>query len=293
VPNPAIPWGSPEVRDDIKLFANLATPISSSTELYGYLSYAERENISGFFYRNPVRNGVFAIGDERIVFDTTPGGNIGEGSGNCPALTVPDLNDPAVVAADLSAIEALRNNPNCYSFLEDFPGGVTPWFRGKNQDSAFSLGLRGEFSPELSYDLSYTWGENEVGYSTFNNFNPTFGPDSPTDLYAGDRIQTEQTLNGQLVFPMQAGFASPLNIALGLEWHEEAYEQVPGQREAWDVGPYTRTAQGTAGISVGTLGFGSFNPTTSFSATRDNAAVYVDVETDVLDNWTVGAGFPV
>ena len=281
--DPAILWGAPEVKDDIKVFINLVVPVSDSAEIYSFANYNERENISGFFFRNPARNGVFAIGDERIVFDTTD-----DKSGNCPALINPDLNDATAVAADLAAIEALRSNPNCFSFLEDFPGGTAPMFSGVSEDLTFALGIRGELDNELNYDISYVWGENEVSYTTFDNFNPTFGPNSPNRLFSGSRVQTEQTLNVELSYPVEVGLESAVNVASGLEWHEEKYQQNPGQVEAYGVGAFTETAQGASGISVGTLGFGSFSPANSFGNKRDNFALYLDVETDVTDAWTLG-----
>jgi iron complex outermembrane receptor protein len=284
VRDPAILWGAPEIKDDLKFFINLVAPVNDNATIYSYANYNKRENISGFFFRNPAKTGVFALGDERIVFDTT-----GDQSGNCPALINPDLNDPTAVAADLAAIETLRSDPNCFSFLEDFPGGTAPMFSGISEDLTFGAGVRGEFDNEVSYDVSYVWGENEVTYTTFDNFNPTFGPDSPNRLFSGSRVQTEQTFNAELIYPAELGLASPVNIAVGFEWHEEEYTQNPGQVEAYGVGDYTETAQGTTGISVGTLGFGSFSPANSYSNKRDNIALYIDVETDVTDEWTLGA----
>ncbi len=283
VRDPAILWGAPEVKDDLKLFINVVAPVNDSATIYSFANYNKRKNISVFFFRDPARDGVFALGDERIVFDTT-----NDQSGNCPALTVPDLNDPAAVSNDLAAIEALRSNPNCFSFLEDFPGGTAPMFSGIGEDLTLSLGVRGELDNELSYDISYVWGENESSYSTFDNFNPSFGPDSPNQLFSGSRVQTEQTFNAELVYPVEVGLQSPVNIAAGFEWHEEKYQQNPGQVEAYGVGDYTKTAQGTSGIGVGTLGFGSFSPATSFGNKRDNFALFLDVETDVTDAWTLG-----
>jgi len=280
--DPAIWWGAPE-ESGYKLFVNVVAPLSNGAEIYGFAQYNDRENTSSFFIRNPATNGVFALGDERLIFDTT-----GNGTGNCPALTVPDLNDQAAVAADIAAMESLRGDPNCFSFAEDFPGGTTPWFTGTSKDFTVSAGFRGEFSNQVNYDVSYTVGQNDVGYTSFDTFNTTFGPDSPNFLNAGSRVQDEQTFNAQIGYPWESGAASAFNITAGFEWHEEKYAQKPGQREAWDVGPYTQSAQGSTGIVVGMLGFGAFSPTNSFSRTRDNTAFYVDIEGDITDRWTVG-----
>jgi len=286
--DPAIYWGNPEIKDDIKLFLNLLVPVLSTSEIYSFAQYSTKENISGFFFRQPSRDGVFALGDERLVFDTTPGGNTGNGSGNCPVLTVPDLSDSEAVTADLVAIDDLRHNPDCFSFLEDFPGGTAPWFSGKSNDYSGSIGLRGEINEDINFDLSITFGQNELQYSTFDNFNPTFGPQSPNELDVGSRTQQEQIINADFIKVIDIGFSADLNIAFGVEWHRESYKQKPGQKESWDIGPYTASSQGTPGISVGTLGFGSFNPSTSFSGSRNNIAIYTDLETDVTNEWTVG-----
>jgi iron complex outermembrane recepter protein len=282
VRDPAIWWGTPGEKG-YSVFANLVAPLSNGAEFYGFASYNNKENTQSFFIRNPAQQGVFAIGSERLIFDTT-----GNGSGNCPALTVPDLGDSAAVAADMAAMEALRGDPNCFSFAQDFPGGITPWFTGLSKDYMASAGLRGTFGNDLAYDISYTMGQNDVRYTSFDTFNTTFGPDSPNFLDAGSRVQDEQTFNAQLSYPWETGLASAINVTAGFEWREEKYAQNPGQREAWDVGPYTQSAQGSTGIVVGMLGFGAFSPTNSFSRTRDNTAVYLDLEGDITDRWTLG-----
>lgn len=298
VPNPSFRWGNPKVSDDISAVANLVLPIGDSGELYGYVTYNNRKNLSPFFNRDPFRAGWFTIQDpvdpnnpnaaratNFLVFDTTP-----DGSGNCPVIPVPDLSDADATKAAAAMVAALSSNPDCFSFLEIYPGGITPEFEGENDDLAVSFGYRGEFSDDTSYDISLTYGENEVTYTAINNASPTFGPDSPTTLLAGSRIQEEITANVQVVHTMDVGgLASPLNIAAGFEWHEEDYEQVPGQLESYADGPYTDpVGPATTGVGVGTRGFGSFSPATSLVESRSNTALYVDVETDITDNWTLG-----
>ncbi|MEO1119438.1 MAG: TonB-dependent receptor plug domain-containing protein, partial [Pseudomonadota bacterium] len=61
VANPAQIWGSPEVTDDIKLWANFGADISDAAEFYGHANYAGKTVEGGFFFRNPdTRSAVFA-----------------------------------------------------------------------------------------------------------------------------------------------------------------------------------------------------------------------------------------
>ena len=291
VPNPSFRWGNPEVSDDVSVVVNLVLPIGGDgNELYGYATYNNRKNLSPFFNRDPFRAGWFTVanpngGSDFLVFDTTS-----DGSGNCPVIPVPDLSDSAATSAAATAVGALSDNPNCFSFLEIYPGGITPEFEGENDDLAVSFGYRGEIYENTSYDLSLTYGENEVTYTAINNASPTFGPDSPTTILAGSRVQEELTANAQVVHVLEVdNFYSPLNIAAGFEWHREEYEQVPGQIESYDVGPFTDpVGPATTGVGVGTRGFGSFSPATSLSESRSNIALYMDVETDITDRWTLG-----
>lgn len=46
-------WGDPAI-DALKFFVNMGHPFGDASEFYSYLSYAEIETISDFFYRTPV-----------------------------------------------------------------------------------------------------------------------------------------------------------------------------------------------------------------------------------------------
>ena len=51
-PDPAQIWGSPQISDDIKLFANKGLQLDASKEFYLFGNYAERKVLGGFFFRN-------------------------------------------------------------------------------------------------------------------------------------------------------------------------------------------------------------------------------------------------
>ena len=80
----AMVWGSPDIKDNYKLFANAAIGLNENLEVYSFGNYAERTVEGGFYYRSPRRRtGVFAgdatlesdVSDETrppIVIDQTP-----------------------------------------------------------------------------------------------------------------------------------------------------------------------------------------------------------------------------
>ena len=61
VGDPAQQWGSPEVDDDLKLFANLGHLFANGVQAYGHAGYARRDVLTFFYFRNPnTRGGVFS-----------------------------------------------------------------------------------------------------------------------------------------------------------------------------------------------------------------------------------------
>ena len=142
------------------------------------------------------------------------------------------------------------------------------------------------------------------------------GPDSPTAFNPGDLINDEFALNADFSYGIDAGFATDLSIAFGLEYREEGYEITPGDTASTTVGPFSSpdpfgfcnmgapTAAGTAvlangldcsnpgdpvfnAVPVGSNGFPGFSPGFVSDEDRDSLAVYVDFETDVTDEWLV------
>ncbi|MEM7674868.1 MAG: TonB-dependent receptor plug domain-containing protein, partial [Myxococcota bacterium] len=53
VGNPAQIWGSPEVSDDLKIFANMGLEVADGIRAYAFGNVARRDVLGGFFYRNP------------------------------------------------------------------------------------------------------------------------------------------------------------------------------------------------------------------------------------------------
>ncbi len=272
VQNPVVVWGAPEVKDDYKLFLNSAIPLSDTSEAYFFANYATRDVDGSFFYRNPTnRSGVFAADGNVLFADSTGAG--------CPTGALPTSSFGA-------AQNFINSAPaNCFAFNSRFPGGFTPRFGGSVVDYSLAAGIRGEFAGGMTYDVSIVNGKNDLEYQIFNTVNASLGAASPVDFNLGSQIETETVINADFskAIPV-AGMASDLNVAFGLQYHDENFEIKPGQLESYVAGPFS-----SQGFSVGANGFQGFSPAVSGDFNRDATSAYIDLEADVTDRLLVGA----
>ncbi len=278
VRTPAQIWGSPEIEDDIKLWANFGHLTNSGQQFYGHANYVTKTVTGGFFFRNPnTRSAVFSgdggqtllIGD---LLDAQDG--VLDGSAGCPTVSITN-NIP-----DPTALSQVFADPNCFSFQEIFPGGFTPNFGGDVEDAAILLGLRGSTSNGLNWDVSVSSGANEVDFFIFNTVNASLGPNTPTVFDPGLYNQEEFNVN----FDISYAINDTTNIAAGVEWREESFEIGIGQLESYQIGPLAEQ-----GFSAASNGFPGFGPIAAGSWDRSNYAVYGDLEkTSTDDKWTFG-----
>ena len=111
VGDPAQQWGSPEVDDDLKLFANLGHLFANGVQAYGHAGYARRDVLTFFYFRNPnTRGGVFSGDGGRTLLVGDVLAARGEGPAGCPTVAITgDVPDP-------TALRAVLDDPNCFSF---------------------------------------------------------------------------------------------------------------------------------------------------------------------------------
>ena len=278
VRDPAQIWGSPEIEDDVKVWANYGYLLDSGQQFYGHANYVSKKVTGGFYFRNPnTRSAVFSgdggqtllIGD---LLDAQDG--VLDGSAGCPTVAITDnVPDPAALAAVFA-------DPNCFSFQELFPGGFTPNFGGDVQDTSIVAGLRGQTSGGLAWDASVSSGSNEVDFFIFNTVNASLGPDTPTSFDPGLYSQEELNFNFDVSYALNA----TTNLAGGLEWRDEEFEIGLGQQESWEIGPLA-----AQGFSAASNGFPGFGPIAAGNWSRSNWALYGDLERTSEDRrWTYG-----
>ena len=318
----AMVWGGPEIRDDIKLFANFGIDLSDTAEAYGWANNSTRTVEGGFYYRNPnTRNGVFN-GPSDVSYDPatnmvvgagTPGAltwaetvrvaNLNPSMGGCGANTIQDPESKLSLVeqtadADYSAIIAGLPG-HCFMMNEVTPGGFTPQFGGDVTDTSFAIGIKGTIAEDVFWDLSFVTGSSEAIYFINNTVNPQTwakiydGGGDPASVkrnyMPGTYKETDTVINFDLSKPIEVGFMEgPLNVAAGLESRSETFEIVAGEIDSWfiDSGMYDLASQG---FGVGSNGFPGFPESDAGERTVDAWAAYVDLEGDVTDALKLGA----
>ena len=297
---PAQIWGSPEVSDEIKLWANAGYNFDDYTQLYAHGNYVTKQVEGGFYFRNPnTRSGVFGtsnaegqsillVGD---MLDAQDG--VLDGSAMCPEVRV----EGGVVASDpenQANWQQVLDDPNCFTFQKIFPGGFTPQFGAYVLDASAVTGVKGT-SGDLSWDASAAWGQSNMDFYMYNTVNASLGPnqpcsnegtspavpDQPCTPYFNPGIYDQQEIN--LNVDLSYAMSETMNLAGGAEFRSEGFEIVEGGRDSWTEGPLA-----TQGFTPGSNGFTGFGPLTAGNWTRTNFAAYGDVEFKEADNkWLV------
>ena len=276
VADPAQVWGAPEVADDLKLFGHFGHLLASGAQLYGHTNYASRKVTSFFYFRNPnTRAGVFSNDGGRTLLVGDVRAARGAGSADCPTVAVTDD------APDPDALGRVRDDPDCFSFREPFPGGFQPRFGGTVRDASAVAGVRGQFAGGALWDASLVTGSSTADFFFIDTVNASLGPESPTRHRPGSYGQRELGLN----LDVSRAVTGRAHAAFGAEWRREAFEIGLGHPDSWRAGPYA-----AQGFSVGSNGLNGFGPIAAGKWDRGNYAAYGDVEYRGAETaWTLGA----
>jgi len=265
-------WGDPDV-EALKFSVNAGVDVSDSLELYGFATYMDNTTTSDFFYREPV---IEPVQPDGLAARTTL--QIDADANGLPDPAPQSLIDDIVgqgldpndyLVPDGVGGFVLRN-----PIFTEFPGGYNPDFGADLTDTSIVLGLRGDISDTLSWDVRGRFAENEVEYTLSDTINPSLGRLSPLSFTPGTLTQEESGINLDFVKSFEN---SPLNVAFGAELRNETYKIDAGDEASIVAGP-------TAAIfGVGSDGFQGFPVESAGDFESDSWAGYVDVETDLTD----------
>lgn len=163
-----------------------------------------------------------------------------------------------------------------------WPNGFFPEETSDEYDIGFTIGAKGNDLWGWRWDLSETYGHDwiDIGVSHSGNpnlanvgsgfYNPAYA--TQTNFNAGKLVSTQETTNLDLVRDFDVGlFASPINVAWGLEHRYDAYEV--------DSGDYASYAAG------GSASYSGFTPTDAHTADRNSVSGYIDLSTQLVKDW--------
>ncbi|HFB66595.1 MAG TPA: hypothetical protein ENJ60_13755, partial [Aeromonadales bacterium] len=152
--------------------------------------------------------------------------------------------------------------------------GYTPYLDGSQTDLSISTGVDGEFSNGTYFDFSFGYGSNKLDYFLNNTTNPSLGLNADLtipqrDFDVGGYKQEETIINADFSKLM----TDTINLAYGAEYHKESYTAIAGEPNSY--------------LGSGSNGFGGIKPQDAGKFSRDNYAVYADVEQDISKDFMI------
>ncbi|WP_372822917.1 TonB-dependent receptor plug domain-containing protein [Pseudoalteromonas shioyasakiensis] len=183
------------------------------------------------------------------------------------------------------------------------PMGFLPKINTTIDDISYNFGFKKEFDNDSSLDLSYTYGENSIDYTTSDTINGSYAnllryeqglsaddirATIPREAYAYGMELSLQTLNLDYTKDYD-----DYSLAMGAELRTDEYRILEGSEYAYrdyDTNNGVNIYDGLSGgigsenASGGTQGFGGSSPASSVDESRDVISFYVDAETYVIDD---------
>ncbi|AOE49145.1 TonB-dependent receptor plug domain-containing protein [Kangiella sediminilitoris] len=201
-----------------------------------------------------------------------------------------------------------RNVPQVY------PDGFLPLQNTEVDDTSLAFGVRDFIGESWEYDLSAVYGKNEFGFAASNSINASIAAEylfnnpgatdadiaansGPTSADSGGIKFTQLTYNFDLSSPLDWGLYNDVYFSTGLEYREEEYGINAGELASYSCGytgstnnPFPSVIDPSVAAACGMQGFPGYSPEIAASSQRerDNYAFYVDLETNLTDDFLLG-----
>jgi len=208
-------------------------------------------------------------------YDVTPGvqfyafGHFGRRQSTSPAFFRYGTNSP---------------KPNNPLIGQVYPDGFLPLEHADSTDQSLVAGLRGKVAG-WRWDLSGNFGRNRVSYETRNSLNYAFLNDfgsTPSVFDDGILKAAQQSLDLDIAKDVNVGWLpNAVTVAYGAQYLRQTYAIDAGALPSWYVG--------TSGTSGGAQGFAGWQPVNAVSASRQDVAEYLDLETNLTDRFGASA----
>jgi len=172
---------------------------------------------------------------------------------------------------------ALYRTP--YWFPESIYGdnGFQPTFETDILDRTLTFGMKGTKN-DWNFDLSSSYGSNEIQYNIGNTLNADMGNLSPSDFYAGGYL-FQHTINN---LDITRSFGK-VNFALGAEFRVENFVAMAGEPNSYEY----IDSDGSR-LTGGAQSFPGIRPSNEVNKYRHNVGFYAEIESDVTEDLLVG-----
>lgn len=167
--------------------------------------------------------------------------------------------------------------------IQIYPDGFLPLINPEVEDLSVAGGVEWKLG-EWDMDTSLVYGSNRMEFTIRDTLNRSIGPTSPTVFDAGGFEYDQLVANLSGVRTFDAGLASPLNVAAGVEVRREGYEIFAGEPDSYRNGGILLNGQPTAS---GAQVFPGFRPANEVDKHRTSVGAYVDLEANVTDQFLV------
>lgn len=167
-----------------------------------------------------------------------------------------------------------RNVPQIY------PDGFLPIIAPEVDDYSAAFGAKWNLLG-WAVDTSLVYGKNKMDFTIENTLNRSLGAASPTTFDSGGFAYDQLTLNFAAVRQVEVGaFASPLNVAWGLEARREGYSIDAGEPDSYRNGGVLLNGAPTAS---GAQVFPGFRPANVVDKHRRAVGLYLDLEANLTE----------
>ncbi|MCX7587260.1 TonB-dependent receptor plug domain-containing protein [Phenylobacterium sp. 58.2.17] len=165
------------------------------------------------------------------------------------------------------------------------PNGFLPLQEHVIENFSSAAGVRGDDLLGFKWDLSTLYGQSRSKGSYTRSNNVSYGAASQTDFYRGGVKFEQWTTNFDLSREIALGLASPLKVALGLEYRKEWYEKTAGEPASYLSGGVPILDGPNAGkpAPVGSQPAPGATPDESGTFDRDSKAIYGEIEQAFFD----------
>jgi iron complex outermembrane recepter protein len=160
-----------------------------------------------------------------------------------------------------------------------YPNGFLPLIKTDIKDYSLSAGVDGKLG-KWNASLSNTLGINNFDFEVDNSMNYTqyaVTANAQTKFNAGGLSFSQNTINADLT--RNFNILNGLNVAYGAEFRVDQYTQNAGEEASY------KNYNTASGAASGAQVFAGFVPEYAKKHSRNNAALYFDLEQDFTKQW--------